>query len=147
MHGTAVLIGAAGVLIRGDSGSGKSQLALALITRGARLIADDQAIVSNCHDRLVVSAPAVTAGLLEVRGRGLVAVPFERWAVLRLVVDLEHRQEIERLPLEAELRTELCGVWLARQPVAIGELTAPMIVEAAAQAVHGRQGAWLLHSP
>lgn len=147
MHGTAVLIGAAGVLIRGESGTGKSQLALALIARGARLIADDQAIVSNCHDRLVVSAPAATAGLLEVRGRGLVAVPFERWAVLRLVVDLAHGQEIERLPSDAELRTELCGVWLARQPVATGEPAAPAIVEAAAQTVHRRQDAWLLHSP
>jgi HPr kinase/phosphorylase len=147
VHGTAVLIGATGALIRGESGSGKSRLACALIARGARLVADDRVIVSQCHGRLVAGGPAAIAGRLEVRGSGLVAVPFERWAVLRLVVDLADGQAIERLPEEPELWTELCGVRLARQPVAIGDAAAPFLVETAALAAHGRQSAWLLRSP
>lgn len=147
VHGTAVLIGPAGVLIRGESGSGKSQLALALIASGARMVADDRAFVSNCHGRLVVSAPDAIAGLLEVRSRGILSVPFERWAVLRLVVDLAEGGEVERLPSAADLWTELCGVRLARQPVAIGDLAASLVVEMAALAAQGRRGAWLLHSP
>jgi HPr kinase/phosphorylase len=147
LHGAVVLIGATGVLIRGDSGSGKSQLALALIDRGARLVADDCAIVSQCHGRLVAGAPAPTAGLMEVRGRGLVALPFERWAVLRLVADLLSHQAVERLPSPEELSTELCGVRLARQTVAIGDPGAPLIVEMAALAAVGDRRAWPLHSP
>lgn len=147
LHGTALLIGPTGVLIRGEPGAGKSQLALTLVDRGARLVADDRAMVSQCHGRLVAGVPAPIAGLLEVRGRGLVAVSFERWAVLRLVVDLVERREVERLPREEALWTELGGVRLRRQPVAIGDPAAPLLVEMAALAAHGRPGARLLHSP
>jgi len=147
LHGTAVLIGATGVLIRGGSGAGKSRLALALIERGARLLADDRVFVSHCHGRLVAGPPAATAGLLEVRGRGLVTLPFERWAVLRLLVDLVEPRVLERLPEAPELSEELCGVRLARQPVAIGDALAHLLVEMAARAAHGRPGAWPLHSP
>lgn len=147
VHGTAVLIGATGVLIRGESGSGKSQLAFALIARGARLVADDHVLVSRCHGRVIVSAPAAIAGLIEVRGRGLLKVPCERWGVLRLIIDLARPQEIERMPNESELWTEFCGDRLPCQPIAIGDPSGPLIVETAAFAAHGRPGAWHLHSP
>ena len=58
VHATAVLVGADGVLIRGESGAGKSALALALIERGARLIADDRLMLSACHGRLVATRAA-----------------------------------------------------------------------------------------
>jgi HPr kinase/phosphorylase len=148
LDGTAVLIGPTGVLIRGPSGSGKSRLALALIAKGARLVADDRVMVSQCHGRLVAGPPGPTAGLLEVRGRGIIlAVPCERWAVLRLAIDLVERPALERLPEAAELCDELCGVRLARQPIAIGDSAAALLVEMAALAAHNRPGAFPLRSP
>jgi HPr kinase/phosphorylase len=147
LDGTAVLVGPTGVLIRGPSGAGKSRLALSLVDRGAWLIADDRVVVSQCHGRLVAGAPGPTAGLLEVRGRGLLAVPYERWAVLRLAIDLVERQALERLPEAAALCDELCGVRLARQPIAIGDPAAALLVEMAALAAHNRAGAFPLRSP
>lgn len=98
VHGTTVEIGGQGVLIRGPSGSGKSDLALRLIDGGAQLVADDQTELSPQGDRLVARAPATIAGLLEVRGVGIVQMGYREWAPLALVVDLVDVHEVERLP-------------------------------------------------
>ena len=58
VHGTTVEIAGQAVLIRGPSGSGKSDLALRLIDGGAQLVADDQTELSPRDGRLVASAPA-----------------------------------------------------------------------------------------
>ena len=74
VHATAVLVGADGVLIRGASGAGKSALALALIERGARLVADDRAACSPPATAASSRrAPAAIAGRIELRGRGVIA--------------------------------------------------------------------------
>ncbi len=117
VHGTAVLVGAEGVLIRGESGSGKSALALRLIAGGGRLVADDQVALSSCHGRLVASAPRATAGLIELRGRGLVTVPYERSVVIRLVADIVDAEGLERMPEAHQLTETLLGIALPRQPV------------------------------
>lgn len=98
VHGTAVAIDGAAVLLRGASGAGKSDLALRLIDRGARLVADDQAELRRAEDHVLVGAPPVIAGLIEVRGVGILrldAVPATR---LALLVDLVSSAEVERLP-------------------------------------------------
>ena len=75
-HATALVLGTRGVLIAGVSGSGKTTLALALIeawrSRGefARLVADDQVLLSMQSGRLIAEAPAPIAGLVEVVGLG-----------------------------------------------------------------------------
>jgi HPr kinase/phosphorylase len=74
VHGTTVALDGGAVLLRGPSGIGKSDLALRLIDRGARLVADDQTVLRRAGDRLVASAPATIAGLLEIRGVGIEAV-------------------------------------------------------------------------
>ena len=61
-----------GVILRGRSGVGKSDIALQLIDRGARLVADDQVALRVEGGRVVASAPLALAGLLEVRGLGIV---------------------------------------------------------------------------
>ena len=71
LHATAVAIDGRAVLLRGPSGSGKSDLALRLIDAGARLVADDQSELSRRGDVLMVRAPATIAGLIEVRGLGI----------------------------------------------------------------------------
>jgi RNase adaptor protein for sRNA GlmZ degradation len=87
VHATTVEVEGTGVLIRGPSGSGKSDLALRLIDRGWRLVADDRVALSACDGRLHAAAPATIAGLIEVRGVGLckeASVP----APVALAIDL-----------------------------------------------------------
>ena len=75
-HASAVVLGDRGIVIAGASGAGKTQLALALISHArsfglfARLVADDQILLSAHDGRLVCAAPATIAGLVEVRGVG-----------------------------------------------------------------------------
>jgi HPr kinase/phosphorylase len=117
VHATAVLVGGDGVLIRGESGAGKSALALALIDAGARLIADDRLTLSACHDRLVATAPKATLGMIELRGRGVINVPHERSGIIRLVADILRDEGLERMPEAHQLTASLLGITLPRQPV------------------------------
>ena len=135
VHATAVLAGAQGVLIRGASGAGKSSLALALIERGARLIADDQVHLSACHGRLVATAHGAVRGKLELRGRGLLSVPHERSAVIQLVVDIVPDEGLERLPDDHQLTDNVLGVTLSRQPVPATLDPARRLVSAALRAL------------
>jgi HPr kinase/phosphorylase len=98
VHGTSVALDGAGVLLRGPSGAGKSDLALRLIESGAALVADDQTELRRVGMGLRMSAPAAIAGLLEVRGVGILRVPSVPSAILRLVVTLVPSEAIERLP-------------------------------------------------
>ena len=98
VHGTSIALGRDGILLRGPSGSGKSDLALRLIDSGATLIADDQTELRRRSGRLEMRAPATLEGLLEVRGLGIVRVPCVQDVPLRLVIDLVRPETIERLP-------------------------------------------------
>lgn len=102
VQATCVALDGIGVLLRGPSGSGKSDLALRLIDGGAQLIADDLTLLTRIADRLVASlpetAPAATRGRIELRGIGLVRLPSLESAPLGLVADLKPQAEIERLP-------------------------------------------------
>lgn len=123
VHATTVLVDGLGVLIRGPSGSGKSDLALRLIDAGARLVADDQTALEARDGRLWASPPASIAGKLEVRGLGIVAVPFAPSAALGLAVDLVPADRIERLPEPGT--TVLLGVVLPILPLVPFEASAP----------------------
>jgi serine kinase of HPr protein (carbohydrate metabolism regulator) len=103
VHGTAVAIDGLAVLLRGPSGAGKSDLALRLIDSGARLVADDQAELRRAGERVMVTAPAAIAGLIEVRGVGILQVEPLAEAALAMCVDLVPSAEVERLP---EIRCE-----------------------------------------
>ena len=121
MHGTGLVLGKWGLMLRGPSGAGKSLLALCLLdaweTRGeaARLVADDRLDVSLARGGLTMRAPAGIAGLIELRGRGIVSRPYSASARLHLVVDLV--DALPRMVEEDELRVELQGVEVARCPV------------------------------
>jgi len=101
LHGTIVDVAGSGVLLRGPSGSGKSDLALRLIDRGATLVADDQFLTRSSRRGLVGFSPESLYGMLEVRGLGILSVPAIRSTILRLVVDIVDADEISRLPEQA----------------------------------------------
>ncbi|WP_246149140.1 HPr kinase/phosphorylase [Skermanella pratensis] len=85
--------------VAGPSGSGKSDLALRLIDGGGRLVADDQVELSlDAAGRVMARAPKPLAGLLEVRGVGILPVDAVRTAPIGLIVDLGADDPIERLP-------------------------------------------------
>ena len=98
VHGSAIAIHGKGVLLLGPSGSGKSDLALRLIDRGAKLICDDVVHIEN-NDSLpqLACAPNI-AGKIEVRGIGICPIDFVDSAPLRLVVQLA--QDLDRMPPE-----------------------------------------------
>ena len=89
IHATCIAIGGNGVLILGNSGAGKSDLALRLIDDGAKLVADDRTELYVVRGRLCARAPKSIAGLIEVRGLGIVALPFAKNAPLVLAVKLQ----------------------------------------------------------
>lgn len=123
IHGTIVDIEGAGVLLRGPSGAGKSDLALRLIDGGAVLVADDRITLSETGGNVVAEAPETIAGKLEVRGLGIVRLPFQVSSAVRLVVDLVGGASVERLPNAAE--TVLLGVALPVLNLAPFEASAP----------------------
>jgi HPr kinase/phosphorylase len=138
-HATAVLAGPRAVLIRGPAGSGKSRLAWSLLEaaargeiRFARLVADDRVALSALNGRLIAAVPKTIEGMIELRGAGIRIVPFERYAVVGLVVDLA-AADAERIPAPAALRTELLGVTLPRLPVAAGSDPLPVVLQTLAQ--------------
>jgi hypothetical protein len=88
IHASCVALGGKGVLLLGDSGVGKSDLALRLIDQGAKLVADDRTELSVVGGKLMARAPRTIAGLLEVRGIGLVTLPHLRQAEIALAVRL-----------------------------------------------------------
>lgn len=139
IHGTCVAVGARGVLIRGRSGAGKSDLALRLIAEGARLVADDQVLVRAVAGRLVARAPEPIRGLIEVRGVGLVPAPTAAFARIGLVVDLAAANAVPRLPEPQSTRIEGVDVPLAR--LAPFEASAPIKVRLALRFGAGSTGA------
>lgn len=74
IHGVLLSIYGKGVLITGESGMGKSETALELIRRGHVLVADDRVDVSRIHNTLFGNAPELLAGMLEIRGIGIIDV-------------------------------------------------------------------------
>jgi serine kinase of HPr protein (carbohydrate metabolism regulator) len=134
IHATAVLVGAKAVLIQGEPGSGKSRLALRLLeTAGrelpfARLVGDDRVYLESRAGRLIVRAPEELAGLLEIRGTGIVRVAFEPAAIVGLVIELG--QPAERMPAAESRKAVLRGVILPRLAVPPGVDPLPLAIEA-----------------
>jgi HPr kinase/phosphorylase len=100
INATSVAIEGYGVLLRGPSGAGKSDLALRLIREGAHLVADDYTDITLESERLVAHAPAAIAGLLEVRGLGILRITPVSPATLVACVDLVASEAVERAPAE-----------------------------------------------
>jgi HPr kinase/phosphorylase len=137
IHASCVAIGGKGILILGKSGAGKSDLALRLIDGGARLVADDRCDLFVRAGKLRAAAPIRVAGLLELRGIGIVALPYASSVSLAMAVQLSLNQPETRLP-----RPRFYAVpapLAARQPIPLivvkgGTPSAPARISAALRA-------------
>jgi HPr kinase/phosphorylase len=134
IHASAVLVGARAVLIRGPSGAGKSRLALDLIQAAhagslpfARLVADDRVHLEAAHGRLLARPAETLAGLLEVRGAGVLRLAHEPCAVVGFVVDLA-AEDAERLPQARRREAEIHSILLPRLAVADGVAALPLLL-------------------
>ena len=120
VHACCVVIGAHGVLVRGGSGLGKSSLGDALVVQArmsgafARHVADDRVLIEPRNGRLIARPPASLAGLWERRGQGIVSIVHEARAVIRLIVDLVPRDEMQRMPDPGAECAALDGIALPR---------------------------------
>ena len=128
VHASTVAIDGHAVLIAGRPGSGKSDLALRLIDRGAVLVSDDYTILARSGDGLVASAPETIRGRMEVRGVGLVEMPFESGVPVALIVTVD--DTVPRMPAPNQSRT-LAGFDLPLVALAAFEDSAPIKVELA----------------
>ncbi|HEX9932964.1 MAG TPA: aldolase [Allosphingosinicella sp.] len=127
IHAGCVAIAGRGVLISGASGRGKSDLALRLIDRGARLVSDDYTVLAERGGRLFASAPPRIAGRIEVRGLGIIAMEPLVDAPVCLAVDLDSAPE--RLPEPAT--ASYLGLSLPSIAFAALEASAPIKLERA----------------
>ena len=132
VHASAVLVGARAVLIRGPSGSGKSRLAWELLETGrggagafARLVGDDRVHLQAAGGRLLVRPNDALAGLIELRGVGILRRDHEACAVVGLVVDLA-AADAERLPERGETIVE--GIPIPRLAVAPAVAALPLVL-------------------
>jgi HPr kinase/phosphorylase len=154
IHGVFLEVLGTGVLLKGDAGVGKSELALELITRGHRLIADD--VVDLKHvapETLEGVCPSLIRDFLEVRGLGILNIRFLFGEIavkpqknLKLIVELVHPQEIgevglNRLDMVASTETIL-GVAIpkVRIPVAAGRNLAVLVEVAVRNHLLKRRG-------
>lgn len=101
IHANCVAVDGKGLLILGKSGSGKSTLSLQLLGLGARLVSDDQTILSCDKSQLYAASPKQIVGLIEARGIGILKVPVVSNVAIRAIVDLDI-VEIRRLPPHRE---------------------------------------------
>lgn len=139
IHATCVLLDSGAVLLRGPSGAGKSDLALRLIDKGARLVADDRVDLRWQAGQVTAGAPAPLQGLIEVRGIGLVRMPSVDGVPVVLVADLVAPAAVERMPERDDVA--LLGTRVERVAIDPFEISAPVKLMLAAKRAAERRTA------
>lgn len=108
IHGTAIVVGETGLLFLGPSGIGKSSLAFACLASAGQLglssalVADDRVLLSQQDGDVVAGCPPTIAGLIEIRGTGILRIASIASAKMRLAVLPGDPATAERLPPEDE---------------------------------------------
>ncbi|MFZ3482324.1 HPr kinase/phosphorylase [Sphingomonas sp. 3-13AW] len=128
LHACCVAINGQGVLIEGASGAGKSDLTLRLVDRGAELVSDDYTLLERDGAQLLGRAPVSIAGRIEIRGIGIVNLPYRKEVAVAMLVRIEPLPE--RLPERPE-RRRVAGIELPVVALPALEPSAPIKVELA----------------
>lgn len=108
IHATAIVVGDRGLLFVGPSGIGKSMMAFNCLSIARRqnvrslLVADDQVFVSRDSNRIVATCPPAIAGMIELRGSGIVTMDHITTAPMDLAIQVVSLADCERLPPENE---------------------------------------------
>jgi len=129
LHATAIVVDNTGILFTGPSGSGKSELAFSFLTEAQRcglpaaLIADDQIFVYRDGENIIAERPEAIAGLLELRGSGIVNVNSVPSAGLNFAVTTVLSPENPRLPEDDEVLLLPCGGLLPLLRIPLSSLT------------------------
>jgi HPr kinase/phosphorylase len=137
LHATCVAFGTAGVLLVGEPGAGKSDLALRITSGCAAqlrhlppvpimLVADDQVLLSNENGSLIARPPQNIAGKLEIRGVGILDVPYLPAAEVQLIVRLVPFGTVPRLPPEPLAHEMHCGAGIPVLELDPFEASAPL---------------------
>jgi hypothetical protein len=127
-----VAFGWRAALLRGRSGAGKSDLALRFMSLPAeadgmpQLVADDQVLLEAKDGALTAWSPKTIAGKIEVRGIGIMDVPFAAKARLVLACDLVEEEDVPRMPPEPWDRSLIAGVPVPTFKLAPFALSAPL---------------------
>ena len=149
IHGVLMDVYGIGILITGESGIGKSEVALELIKRGHRLVTDDAVDIKEIDGELIGSSPEITVGMLEVRGIGIIDVSalyglssVQSKKKITLVMHFEHwkdNSDYDRLGIDDEYM-EILGVPIKKLtlPVRPGRNIAVIIEAAAVNYRHSR---------
>ena len=137
VHATCVVVQGTGVLLYGRSGSGKSDLALRLIDRGAGLVSDDYTTLRRRDRTLTATCPPEISGKMEVRGIGIIECETVEQIPISLCVVLD--EPVERMPPERFGLRRFSGIDVPAIALHALEASAPIKVELAAGAI--RQGA------
>ena len=130
VHATCVAIGGRGILLFGSSGTGKSDLALRLIDRGAVLVSDDYTLLDSASGRVLAGAPTTIRGRIEVRGIGIVESSAEADVPVCLAAELD--RAVERLP-EGPMTRIVAGAEIPAVAISALEASAPIKLELALQ--------------
>lgn len=152
LHGGLISIYDKGVLIRGDSGMGKSEIALELVKRGHQLVADDRVDCYRIHNRIVGKAPDLLRGMLEIRGIGIINVQ-RMFGIASIIpkaeVDLEislvkweDNADYDRVGIEEKKYDSILGVDIPKIiiPVREGRSMAVIIESAVTNYILGEMG-------
>ncbi|MCH3963879.1 MAG: HPr(Ser) kinase/phosphatase [Clostridium sp.] len=148
LHGVLLDVYGVGILITGESGIGKSETALELIKRGHRLVADDAVDIKEIDGELYGTSPFITAGMIEVRGMGIIDISalyglssILKRKVINLVVYIEQWREdqnYDRLGIDKEY-VDILNVHIRKLtiPIRPGRNLAVIIEAAAANFRYG----------
>lgn len=140
LHATCINVGGMGVLLLGASGSGKSDLALRLIDHGSGgfhegiLVADDQVIVTSTDGRLTARAPHALQGRLEIRGIGVVSMPYLETTHIQFAATLSTAAG-DRIPDFTQQVIEIASVAIPNLALNPFEASAPAKIRAMVQAI------------
>jgi hypothetical protein len=138
VYGTCVALGDRAVILEGPPGSGKSDLALRFIMQTPQemspaLVSDDQVALVLDNARLIASPPETIAGKIEVRGLGILPMPYRAGVRLCLIAELCEPDRVSRMPPSPPRARQIGGLTLPVMQIAPFEASAHLKLRLALQ--------------